>query len=63
MLLQVGDLKVGQVLQGGATFITKRGNYYKVVQYRKQMREREGNGFWQLMLYSPLICQETDTLP
>ena len=54
---KVEQLKVGQVLQSGATFITKQGNYYKVVQYRKQMREREGNRLWQL------ICLETDTLP
>ena len=54
---KVEQLKVGQVLQSGATFIRKQGNYYKVVQYIKQMREREGNRLWQL------ICLETDTLP
>ena len=38
--------KIGQVLQSGATFITKRFNHYKEVQYRRQMRERgKGNRF------------------
>ena len=40
--------KIGQVLQSGATFITKRFNHYKEVQYRRQMRERgKGNRFWK----------------
>ena len=52
---QMEQVKVGQVLQSGATFITKSANYYKVVHYRKKMREtRKGNRFWQLTpLFAP----------
>ena len=44
----------GLQLQSGVTFftrwysITKRGNYYKVIQYRRQVRETNaGNRFWK----------------
>ena len=64
--------KVGQViqsrallslLQSGATFITRWDNNYKVVQYRRQTKEREEIDFGNLLLHPILICPATDTLP
>ena len=37
-------------------------NNYKIVQYRKQMKETGEIDFGNLFLYSTLTCQETDTL-
>ena len=40
--------KVGQVVLQSRASITKWNNYYKVAQYRRQMRKTgEGNIFWQ----------------
>ena len=50
-------------LQRGAIFTTKWGNNYKVVQYRRQMKETKEIDFGNLLLHSPLICLATDTLP
>ena len=50
-------------LQSGATFTTKWGNNYKVVQYRRQMKETKEIDFGNLLLCSLLICLATDTLP
>ena len=50
-------------LQSGAIFTTKWGNNYKVVQYRRQMKETKEIYFGNLLLYSPLICLATDSLP
>ena len=40
--------KVGQVLQSGATFVTKWDNYYKGSAVRQMRQRGEGNIFWQL---------------
>ena len=50
-------------LQSGAIFATKWGNNYKVMQYRKQIKETKEIDFGNLLLHSPLICLATDTLP
>ena len=50
-------------LLSGAIFTTKCGNNYKVVEYRRQMKETKAIDFGNLLLYSPLICLVTDTLP
>ena len=50
-------------LQSGAIFTTKWSNNYKVVQYRRQMKETKEIDFGNLLLHSPLICLATDTLP
>ena len=50
-------------LQSGAIFTTKWGNNYKVVQYRRQIKETKEIDFGNLLLHSPLICLATDTLP
>ena len=50
-------------LQSGAIFTTKWGNNYKVVQYRRQMKETKEIDFGSLLLHSPLISLATDTLP
>ena len=50
-------------LQSGTIFTTKWGNNYKVVQYRRQMKETKEIDFGNLLLHSPLICLATDTLP
>ena len=44
-------------------FTTKWGNNYKVVQYRRQMKETKEIDFGSLLLDSPLICLVTDSLP
>ena len=53
--------KVGQVLQSRVTFITKKGNNYKVVQHREQMKETREIDFGNLLFHSTLICLVTDT--
>ena len=50
-------------LQSGTIFTTKWGNNYKVVQYRRQIKETREIDFGNLLLHSPLICLTTDTLP
>ena len=50
-------------LQSGTIFTTKWGNNYKVVQYRRQIKETKEIDFGNLLLHSPLICLATDTLP
>ena len=47
----------------GAIFITKWGNFYKILSYKRQMKETGEIDFSNLLLYSPLICLATDTLP
>ena len=54
--------KVGQVLESRAIFVTKWGNNYNVVQYRRQMKETAEIDFGGLLLHSTLICLATDTL-
>ena len=55
--------KVGQVLKRRTIFITKWvnvitnwDNSYKVVQYRRQMKETGKIDFYNLFLHSTLIC-------
>ena len=50
-------------LQSEAIFTRKWGNKYKVVQYRRQMKETKEIDFDNLLLYSSLICLATDSLP
>ena len=48
--------KLKEVLKGGTTFVKKWGNNYKIMQYKKQMRETvESNRFWQ---FAPLFSQQ-----
>ena len=54
--------KVGQVLESRVIFVTKWGNNYNVVQYRRQMKETAEIDFGGLLLHSTLICLATDTL-
>ena len=46
-----------------SNFTTKWDNNYKVVQYRRQMKETKVIDFGNLQLHSPLICLVADTLP
>ena len=50
-------------LQSGANFTTKWGNNYKVLHYRRQMKETKEIDFGNLLFHSPLICLVIDTLP
>ena len=50
-------------LESEAIFTRKWGNKYKVVQYRRQMKETKEIDFDNLLLYSSLICLATDSLP
>ena len=50
-------------LGSGKTFVAKWGNSYKVVQYRRQMKETGERDFDNLLIHSPLICLASDTLP
>ena len=43
-------------LQSGAVFTTKWGNNYKVVQYRRRMKETKEIDFGNLLLYSALFA-------
>ena len=49
-------------LQSGIIFAAKSGNNYKVVQYKRQMKETKEIDIYNLLLHSPLICLATDTL-
>ena len=54
-LKQGRHYKLGQVLKSGTRFFKKWGNNYKVMQYRRQMRETgESSRFQQL---TPLFTQ------
>ena len=56
--------KVGKLLLKSGVDITKWGNYYKVVRYKKQMTETgEGIDFGNLLLDSALICLATENFP
>ena len=50
-------------LQSEAIFTRKWGYKYKVLQYRRQMKETKEIDFGNLLLYSSLICLATDSLP
>ena len=50
-------LKIGQCLLQSVAVIMKWGNYYKVEQNRRQMREtKDANRFWQLILRLTNLC-------
>ena len=51
------------LLHIGATFITNWNNNYKVMQWRRQMKETGEIDFGNVLLYSTLICQVTDFYP
>ena len=56
---------MGQVLQRGTTFIIKWGNYYKVVQYRRKMKEKgKDNRFWQpIPWFTPDLPEDRQSAP
>ena len=51
------------LLHIGATFITNWNSNYKVMQWRRQMKETGEIDFGNVLLYSTLICQVTDFYP
>ena len=50
------------LLQSVTTFIAKWSNNYKVVQYRREMKETGEIDFDNLLLHSFPVCLETDNL-
>ena len=55
--------KVGLILPSGTIFVTKWGSNYKVMQYRRQMKETGEMDLGNGLLHSPIFCLATDTLP